>query len=53
MTYLLKNYGQGLWFERPENVVEKKCFFGRNEYFIKGTENSANCFVDLKPTQTQ
>jgi 1A family penicillin-binding protein len=53
MTYLLKNYGQGLWFEKPENLVEKKCFFGRNEYFIKGTENSVNCFVDLKPTPTQ
>jgi membrane peptidoglycan carboxypeptidase len=53
MTYLLKNYGQGSWYEKPENVVEKKCYFGRNEYFIKGTENSVNCFVDFKPTPTQ
>lgn len=53
MTYLLKNYGQGSWYEKPENIVEKKCYFGRNEYFIKGTENSVNCFVDLKPTPTQ
>jgi 1A family penicillin-binding protein len=53
MTYLLKNYGQGAWYEEPENIVEKKCYFGRNEYFIKGTENSVNCFVDLKPTPTQ
>jgi 1A family penicillin-binding protein len=53
VTHLLKNYSQGAWYEKPENIVEKNCYFGRNEYFIKGTEDSVNCFVDLKPTPTQ
>lgn len=26
----------------PENIVTKNCF-GRNEYFIRGTENTVNC----------
>lgn len=44
MSYLLKNYGTGnKWYEKPDNIVEKTCFFGRKEYFVKGTENSANC----------
>ncbi|MEK7096949.1 MAG: PBP1A family penicillin-binding protein, partial [Patescibacteria group bacterium] len=44
MTYLLKNYGTGnKWFEKPDNIVEKNCYYGRKEYFVKGTENSANC----------
>lgn len=52
MTFLLKNYGEGKWYEKPENIVEKKCYFGRNEYFLKGTENLVNCYVDLKPTSS-
>ena len=44
MSYLLKNYGTGnKWYEKPDNIVEKNCYFGRKEYFVKGTENSANC----------
>jgi 1A family penicillin-binding protein len=44
MSYLLRNYGTGnKWYEKPENIVEKNCFFGRKEYFVKGTENTANC----------
>ncbi|MEK7597428.1 MAG: transglycosylase domain-containing protein [Patescibacteria group bacterium] len=44
MSYLLKNYGTGnKWFEKPDNVVEKNCYYGRKEYFVRGTENSANC----------
>ena len=44
MTYLLKNYGtSNKWFEKPDNIVEKNCYYGRKEYFVKGTENSANC----------
>ncbi len=44
MSYLLKNYGTGnKWYKKPSNVVEKICFFGRPEYFVRGTENSANC----------
>jgi hypothetical protein len=44
MSYLLKNYGTGnKWYEKPNDVVTKNCYFGRIEYFIKGTENTANC----------
>ena len=44
MSYLLKNYGTGnKWYEKPYNIVEKNCYFGRKEYFVRGTENSANC----------
>jgi len=44
MNYLLKNYGTGnKWYEKPDNVVEKNCYYGRKEYFVRGTENSANC----------
>ncbi|MFA6532591.1 MAG: penicillin-binding protein 1C [Patescibacteria group bacterium] len=44
MSYLLKNYGTGnKWYEKPGNVVEKDCFYGRKEYFVKGTENTVNC----------
>ena len=44
MSYLLKNYGTGnKWYEKPDNIIEKICFFGRKEYFIKGTESGANC----------
>jgi len=47
MIFLLKNYGSGLWYEKPENVVEKNCYFGRKEYFLKGTENKVNCQVSF------
>lgn len=55
MTYLLKNYGSGKWYEKPENIVEKTCYFGRKEYFIKGTENKVSCQSSLfnqTPTPT-
>lgn len=48
MSFLLKNYGSGLWYEKPENVVEKVCYFGRREYFLKGTENKVNCQSSFK-----
>jgi len=44
MSYLLKNYGTGnKWYEKPDNVIEKNCYYGRKEYFVRGTENTANC----------
>jgi 1A family penicillin-binding protein len=44
MSYLLKNYGTGnKWYGQPDNVVEKNCFYGRKEYFVRGTENTVNC----------
>lgn len=56
MSYLLKNYSQGNhWYSAPENVVSKTCYFGRQEYFIKGTENTASCSNSLfgtTPTPT-
>jgi membrane peptidoglycan carboxypeptidase len=34
----------------PQNVIQKDCI-GRKEYFIKGTENLANCnYVSITPT---
>ncbi|GAB4219912.1 MAG: hypothetical protein Fur009_8150 [Candidatus Microgenomates bacterium] len=54
MSYLLKNYvGENHWYEKPDNVIEKVCFFGRKEYFIKGTESTVNCQMSLlNPTAT-
>lgn len=43
MSYLLKKYGTAAWYDKPEDVVEKICYFGRKEYFIKGTENVYSC----------
>jgi len=55
MTLILNKYGDGKWFEKPDNIVEKTCFFGRKEYFLKGTENKASCQDSLfggTPTPT-
>ncbi len=42
MSYLLKNYTNGNhWYNQPDDVVTKTCYFGKPEYFIKGTESSA------------
>lgn len=57
MTYLLKNYGNGKsWYEKPDNVIEKNCYFGRKEYFIKGTEKTTSCgesIFNTTPTPTK
>ena len=56
MSYLLTKYGAH-WYEKPEGVVEKPCYFGKTEYFIRGTETKANCSssilgtVDVTPTK--
>ena len=51
MTYLLNNYGSDkAWYAKPENVVEKTCYFGRVEYFLKGTENTVSCKDSLFKT---
>jgi len=50
MSYILKNYStSNVWMEKPDNVIEKICYFGRKEYFIKGTENKVSC-RDYTPT---
>ncbi len=44
MSYLLKTYtDKSNWYNLPEDVVEKNCYFGKPEYFIKGTENKVSC----------
>lgn len=30
-------------FIQPDEVVQKKCYFGRVEFFLKGTEDGINC----------
>lgn len=53
MSYLLKNYSDGnQWYAKPENIVEKVCFFGKKEYFVKGTENKVNCGNNMLLTPT-
>jgi len=36
---------------QPSNVIQKQCL-GRNEYFIKGTENLVNCAYTPTPSPT-
>jgi len=56
MSYLLTKYGAH-WYEKPEGVVEKPCYFGKTEYFLRGTETKANCTsailgtVEVTPTK--
>ncbi len=50
MTYLLSDYAQKqkIWYQRPDTIIEKQCL-GRQEVFVKGTENSVTCVL---PTPT-
>ncbi len=53
MSFLIKKYGYSGWFSKPESVVERICYFGRKEFFLKGTENQVNCqtiFVTPQPS---
>lgn len=56
MTFLLTKYGAH-WYEKPDDVVEKQCYFGKTEYFLRGTESKANCSssilgtVEVSPTK--
>jgi len=55
MDYLLKNNKDNSWFSKPDDVVEKSCYFGKIEYFIQGTENSVSCresLFNITPTPT-
>jgi membrane peptidoglycan carboxypeptidase len=49
MEYLLQNTKDGP-LQIPSDVVGKSCL-GKNEYFLKGTENSVNC-APIYPTWT-
>lgn len=48
MGYVLKNYSSGNhWYSVPDDIVGRTCYFGRTEYFLKGTEKSASCSEQL------
>lgn len=56
MTYMLTKYGNNTWYSKPSDIVEKPCYFGRTEYFIKGTENKISCsgiLFGTTPTPTK
>jgi penicillin-binding protein 1C len=50
MTLLLGNASNAVE-PMPDDVVMKKCQ-GRNEYFIKGTENTPDCYFVATPSAT-
>ena len=49
MTSLLPNNASNIVEAMPDDVVIKKCQ-GRNEYFIKGTENTPDCNFIATPS---
>lgn len=52
MSYVLNTYGhKDIWLTRPANIVEKNCLNTKNEVFVAGTENVANC-KDMPPSIT-
>lgn len=56
MSYALKKYSSGdNWYSMPDDVTSRTCYFGRTEYFLKGTEKNASCSEGLfgtTPTPT-
>ncbi|PIY68515.1 penicillin-binding protein [Candidatus Roizmanbacteria bacterium CG_4_10_14_0_8_um_filter_39_9] len=55
MKFVLQNYGTGSWFVQPKDVVSKPCYYGKTEYFAKGTETKISCRDNLSgvtPTPT-
>lgn len=43
MKLMLTKYGNNTWFQKPTDITEKICYFGKIEYFLKGTEAKASC----------
>ncbi len=43
MKLMLTKYGSNRWFQKPTDITEKICYFGKTEYFLKGTETKASC----------
>jgi membrane peptidoglycan carboxypeptidase len=43
MKYVLTKYGYTGWYSKPDDIVEKTCYYGKAEYFIKGTDTNAGC----------
>lgn len=53
MSYVLKKYSSGnSWYTMPDDVVSKACYYGKTEYFLRGTEKSASCSENLGTTPT-
>lgn len=56
MSYVLKRYSTGdHWYNLPDDITGKTCYFGRIEYFLKGTEKTASCsekLFETTPTPT-
>jgi membrane peptidoglycan carboxypeptidase len=42
MSYLLTKYGAH-WYQKPANITEKQCYYGKTEYFVSGTEANTSC----------
>lgn len=55
MTSLLtQNGGHSTWLSQPNDLVEKNCYGGRTEYFVRGTENKVSCGrINLTPLPTK
>jgi len=56
MKMVLTKYGSNTWFKKPEDIIEKTCYFGKTEYFLKGTENKITCrdtLFGITPTPTK
>jgi len=51
MTSLLPNNASNIIEKIPDDITQRKCQ-GRNEYFIKGTENTADCNFVATPSAT-
>ena len=49
MTMLLPSNASNITESIPDDVVMKKCR-GRNEYFVKGTENTPDCNFIATPS---
>jgi len=43
MKLMLTKYGSNAWFQKPTDITEKICYFGKTEYFLKGTETKVSC----------
>lgn len=52
MTYLLKEKDGAGWYTMPDSVVQKNCYYGRPEVFLRGTENSISCQPPVNPSIT-
>ncbi len=54
MTEVLNDPTTNSWYEHPSDIIAKPCL-GKTEYFLSGTENTANCnpLPTWTPTPTQ